>query len=105
MLRQLVRPIAIGCVAFAFAPLPATMQTYPVRPGHAAKTDLKMLFEAAFDSCTEKDGWLKDTRGTAAIVYLKTRAEIVVVLTYRPGITLTESRTLGAAVSKLAFGE
>lgn len=47
------------------------MQTYPVRPGHAAKTDLKMLFEAAFDSCTEKDGWLTGKFGTLLDIKVK----------------------------------
>ena len=47
------------------------MQTYPVRPGHAAKTDLKMLFEAAFDSCTEKGGWLTGKFGTLLDIKVK----------------------------------
>lgn len=47
------------------------MQTYPVRPGHAAKTDLKMLFEAAFDSCTEKAGWLTGQYGTLLDIKVK----------------------------------
>ena len=47
------------------------MQNYPVKPGHAAKTDLKMLFEAAFDSCTEKDGWLTGRFGTLLDIKVK----------------------------------
>lgn len=47
------------------------MQKYPVRPGHAAKTDLKMLFEAAFDACTLKDGWLTGTYGTLLDIKVK----------------------------------
>lgn len=47
------------------------MQTYPVRPGHAAKTDLKMLFEAAFDACKEKDGWLTGKYGTLLDIKVK----------------------------------
>ena len=47
------------------------MQTYPVRPGHAAKTDLKMLFEAAFDACTEKDGWHTGKFGTLLDIKVK----------------------------------
>src|SRR5688572_14046820 len=47
------------------------MQTYPVRPGHAAKTDLKMLFEAAFDTCAEKDGWLTGRFGTLLDIKVK----------------------------------
>ncbi len=49
------------------------MQTYPVRPGHAAKTDLKMLFEAAFDSCAEEGGWLTGKFGT--LLSIKVRYE------------------------------
>jgi hypothetical protein len=44
--------------------LGGAMQTYPVKPGHAAKTDLKMLFEAAFDAVREEDGWLVGAFGT-----------------------------------------
>ena len=40
------------------------MQKYPVRPGHAAKTDLKMLFEAAFDSVKQEGEWLVAAFGT-----------------------------------------
>jgi beta-lactamase class A len=40
-----------------------------------------------------KEGWLSDMRGTAAIVY-GASPRIVVVLTYRPRLTLAESRTL-----------
>jgi hypothetical protein len=47
------------------------MQTYPVRPGHAAKTDLKMLFEAAFDSVQEKGGWLCGQWGTLLDIKVK----------------------------------
>jgi hypothetical protein len=47
------------------------MQTYPVRPGHAAKTDLKMLFEAAFDSVEEKGGWLCGRWGTLLDIKVK----------------------------------
>lgn len=40
-----------------------------------------------------KEGWLSDMRGTAALIYGST-PRIVVVLTYRPGVTLSESRAL-----------
>jgi beta-lactamase class A len=51
----------------------------------------------------EKDGWLDDTRATAAIAYLRRGARIVVVLLYRPGVGEAEARELGSSVSKLAF--
>ena len=51
----------------------------------------------------EKDGWIDDTRATAAIAYLRRGARIVVVLVYRPGITHAEARALGSSVSTLAF--
>jgi hypothetical protein len=51
----------------------------------------------------EKDGWLDDTRATAAIAYLRRGARIVVVLAYRPGIAQSEARELGRRVSAIAF--
>ncbi len=53
----------------------------------------------------EKDGWLDDTHNSAAIVYLRRGARIVVVLTYRPEVTLDASRAFGTAVSKLALAD
>jgi hypothetical protein len=38
-----------------------------------------------------KEGWLSDMRGTAALIYGAT-PRVLVVLAYRPGITLAESR-------------
>ena len=46
----------------------------------------------------EKNGWLADTRTTAAIVYSGGRATIVVVEAYRPGITYAEAKRLGRDV-------
>ena len=46
----------------------------------------------------QKNGWLSDTRTTAAIVYKGSRATIVVVEAFRPGITYTEARKLGRDV-------
>ncbi len=40
------------------------MQTYPVRRGQVVNTDLKMLFEAAFDSVSEDGEWLAGAYGT-----------------------------------------
>jgi len=50
----------------------------------------------------EKNGWLSDTRTTAAIVYRGDRATIVVVEFYRPGVTLPEAQRLGRAVLRAA---
>lgn len=50
----------------------------------------------------EKNGWLSDTRTTAAIVYRGGRATIVVVELYRPGVTYAEGRRLGRAVLQAA---
>ena len=49
-----------------------------------------------------KEGWLSDTRATAAIVYGRT-PKIVVVLAYRPGITDAEARSLGRRASALTL--
>ena len=46
----------------------------------------------------EKNGWLSDTRTTAAIVYRRGRATIVVVELYRPGVTYAEAKRLGRRV-------
>ena len=46
----------------------------------------------------EKNGWLSDTRTTAAIVYRGGRATIVVVELYRPGVTYAEAKQLGRRV-------
>jgi beta-lactamase class A len=50
-----------------------------------------------------KEGWLSDLRGTAAIVYGRD-PKIVVVLAYRPGVTLAEARTLARRVVALSLG-
>jgi hypothetical protein len=46
----------------------------------------------------EKNGWLTDTRTTAAIVHRGGRATIVVVELYRPGVTYAEAKRLGRRV-------
>ena len=50
----------------------------------------------------EKNGWLSDTRTTAAIVYDGGRATVVVVELYRPGVTYREARQLGRRVLQAA---
>jgi hypothetical protein len=46
----------------------------------------------------EKNGWLSDTRTTAAIVHRRGRATVVVVELYRPGVTYAEAKRLGRRV-------
>jgi beta-lactamase class A len=46
----------------------------------------------------EKNGWLTDTRTTAAIVHRRGRATVVVVELYRPGVTYAEAKQLGRRV-------
>lgn len=53
------------------------------------------------DAIVEKNGWLSDTRTTAAIVYRGGRATIVVVELYRPGVTYAEAARLGRDVARL----
>jgi len=50
----------------------------------------------------EKNGWLSDTRTTAAIVYRGDRATIVVVELHRPGVTYGEATQLGRRVLQAA---
>jgi Beta-lactamase enzyme family len=50
----------------------------------------------------QKNGWLSDTRTTAAIVYRRGRATIVVVEAFRPGITYVEAKRLGRDVLAVA---
>ena len=57
-----------------------------LRPGWRAQT------------VAEKNGWLSDTRTTAAIVHRRGRATIVVVELYRPGVTYAEAKRLGRRV-------
>ena len=52
----------------------------------------------AGSALAQKNGWLSDTRTTAAIVYQGGRATIVVVEAFRPGITYEEAKKLGRDV-------
>jgi beta-lactamase class A len=52
----------------------------------------------------QKNGWISDMRGTAAIAYLPGGPWIVVVLAYRPDLTLREAQALGAEVARLVAG-
>jgi beta-lactamase family protein len=49
----------------------------------------------------QKNGWLRDARHTAAIMYPDAGPMIVVLLTYRPGITRPEAAATGAKLLKL----
>ena len=49
-----------------------------------------------------KEGWISDTRASAAIVYGRT-PRIVVALAYRPGITAAEGQALGRRVAAVAL--
>jgi beta-lactamase class A len=49
----------------------------------------------------EKDGWISDMRGSAAIAYLPSGPKIVVVLAYKPEIDEDAAEALGAQVSRL----
>jgi hypothetical protein len=62
------------------------------------------LLQPWLDDATvaEKNGWLSDTRTTAAIVYRGGRATIVVVELYRPGVTYREATQLGRRVLQAA---
>jgi hypothetical protein len=50
----------------------------------------------------EKNGWLSDTRVTAAVVYRRSGPVVVVVQLYRPGVTAPEARRLGRRVLQAA---
>ena len=45
-----------------------------------------------------KEGWLTDARHAAAILFKPTGAQVLVILTYREGITLTQARGLARSV-------
>jgi hypothetical protein len=40
------------------------MQSYPVKPGHAAKVDLPMVFDACFDAHKKEGDWLAGSFGS-----------------------------------------
>ena len=61
-----------------------------------------MVQPFAHEPTAHKEGWISDTRATAAIVYGRT-PRIVVVLAYRPGITDAEARLLGRRATALTL--
>jgi Beta-lactamase enzyme family len=46
----------------------------------------------------QKNGWLSDARHTAAILYTRTGPKILVLLTYRPDLSLLAAQHYGDAV-------
>ncbi len=64
----------------ARTPLGDRMQEYPVKPGHAGKIDFKMIFEAAFGSYEEEDGWLKGSYGSMPKIWAKQDGKKVIVV-------------------------
>lgn len=56
------------------------MQEYPVKPGHAAKIDFNMIFEAAFGSYEEEDGWLKGAYGSMPKIWARQEGKKAVVV-------------------------
>jgi beta-lactamase family protein len=50
----------------------------------------------------QKNGWISDTRVTAAIVYASTGPKIVVILVHRPSLPYREAQSLGKRVLTLA---
>ncbi len=51
------------------------MQTYPVKPGLAAKTDLKSLFDAAFDGVKVEGEWFTGKFGTMPQIKVRYEAK------------------------------
>ncbi len=56
------------------------MQEYPVKPGHAGKIDFNMIFEAAFGSYEEDDGWLKGDYGSMTKIWARQEGKKKVVV-------------------------
>lgn len=60
--------------------MPDPMQEYPVRPGHAAKIDFPMIFEAAFGSFEHEDGWLKGAYGSMPKIWARQEGKKAVIV-------------------------
>lgn len=61
-------------------------------------------FVPAGIAVAQKNGWISDARHTAAVVLTRGGPVVVVVLTYRDGLTSTEARALGGRVVRAALG-
>ena len=46
----------------------------------------------------QKQGWIRDARLTAAVIYTRDGPRLVVVCAYQPGLTLARARLLGRSV-------
>lgn len=73
------------------------MQEYPVKPGHAAKIDFQMIFEAAFGSYKEEDGWLKASYGSMPKIWAKQDGKKSVVVDTETDKTIAVRMTKGDA--------
>jgi hypothetical protein len=56
------------------------MQTYPVKPGLAAKTNLKDVFEAAFEGVKQDGDWLVGSYGTMPQIKVRYEAKKALVV-------------------------
>jgi beta-lactamase class A len=96
--RYVARRTGLG-VAKARLALGLLTDTHP-SGGHAG---LIRPYVPASVRVARKEGWISDFRGTAAIVYGRS-PKIVVVLAYRPRVTLAEARALARRVVGLTLG-
>lgn len=67
-----------------------------MKPGHAGKIDFKMIFEAAFGSYTENDGWLEGSYGSMPSIRAKQVGKKIVTVD-----TVTDK----SYVTKMAQGD
>jgi hypothetical protein len=63
-----------------------------------ANVGLVRPFVAPGTPVAQKNGWIRDARHTAAIVYARTGPRIVVILTYAPNLSLATARRLAREV-------
>jgi hypothetical protein len=66
--------------------------------GSPANVGLFRPWLARFTPVAQKNGWIHDARHTAAIVYGRSGPRIVVLLTYRPDLSLGAAQDLGRRV-------
>jgi beta-lactamase class A len=85
-LLGLTRPQAVAALRILASAQPVGDNAGLLRPWLAGAT------------VAEKNGWLSDTRTTAAIVHRPGGTTIVVVELYRPGVTYAEAKRLGRRV-------
>ncbi|MFN2471190.1 MAG: serine hydrolase [Gaiellaceae bacterium] len=71
-----------------------------------ARGDNVGLFAGALPRGTpvaQKNGWISDSRHTAAIVFGRRGPVVAVLLTYRPGLSFAEAAALGRRLVRAAF--